>query len=299
MPATLVAYGRCIALVTMVAAVTLMLLPPASSRAGVVVRIYVDQTALGGDNDGTSWADAYRDLTTALATATNPAEVWVAAGTYTPGANRTDSFQMETGVALYGGFSGVETSLAQRNIAANPTILSGAIADGTVTNNAYHVVDASTVGATAVLDGFTITGGYADGVGNGHWLGGGIRMSSGSPVIRNTTIRGNVATHGGGVYVDDGSPLFDNVTFIGNTADRGGGLYTETGAPWYRTRHSLRMKETWGAASLVGSEALRSSSLRYSVGTPRRTGAGWRSTGNYGSMRVPSFAGATYVGAWS
>ena len=76
-------------------------------------------------------------------------------------------------------------------------MLSGDI--GTVNNqadNVYHVVTASSaVTATAVLDGFTIIGGNADGSG-ADGLGGGLYNSGGSPTLINVTFAGNAAAPG-------------------------------------------------------------------------------------------------------
>jgi hypothetical protein len=80
-----------------------------------------------------------------------------------PGDPRTATFQMKSGVALYGGFSGTETARNQRDWAANVTILSGDIgAEGDNSDNSYHVVTANNTDASAVLDGFTISGGNAN-----------------------------------------------------------------------------------------------------------------------------------------
>ncbi len=90
------------------------------------------------------------------------------------GTDRSATFQLKNGVAVYGGFAGTETARNQRNPAANVTILSGDIDNNdsqtpiitdltTVTGNttnSYHVVTGAT-GAT--LDGFTITAGNANG----------------------------------------------------------------------------------------------------------------------------------------
>ena len=95
------------------------------------VKRYVTLNGAGVKN-GTSWLDAYDQ--TQLQTAINEPgvmEVWVAAGTYKPttGTDRSISFKMKNGVAVYGGFAGNENDLSDRDIAANPTILSGDIGD--------------------------------------------------------------------------------------------------------------------------------------------------------------------------
>ena len=68
--------------------------------------VYVDQDATSGADNGTNWDYAFLSLQDALDVATGgPNQIWVAAGTYTPGTLRMDSFQMINGVAIYGGFS--------------------------------------------------------------------------------------------------------------------------------------------------------------------------------------------------
>ena len=78
--------------------------------------VYVDRDATG-TGDGSSWIDAHTDLQQALAS-TNSGEIWVAAGTYTPacsGGDRWISFELRSGVALYGGFAGFESLREQRD----------------------------------------------------------------------------------------------------------------------------------------------------------------------------------------
>jgi hypothetical protein len=101
-----------------------------------------------------------------LEAATSGKQIWVARGTYKPttGTDRSVSFQMKSGVKVYGGFAGTETSVSQRSNfkkgEANETILSGDIGTaGDITDNCYHVIFNSEISNTALLDGFTITAG--------------------------------------------------------------------------------------------------------------------------------------------
>ena len=205
-------------------AVLLGLLAGTSNAAASV--IYVNAAASGA-NDGSSWQNAYTSLPLALVAAVSSDEIWVAAGTYKPTATTTRavSFALKNGVGVYGGFAGNEASRAERNPAVNVTILSGDIgAAGTATDNSLHVVTAdSTVTAAAVLDGFTITGGYADGAAPDN-LGAGLRGSNASLMIAHCVFTGNTASdRGGAVRMEGGNASFQDCTFTGNSAGVGGG----------------------------------------------------------------------------
>jgi hypothetical protein len=209
-------------------------------------RLYVASGSSGG---GSSWADALGDLTAALNIASGCSsitEIWVKSGTYYPSAkpfgtstayNQDEAFTLVNGVTAYGGFAGNETTLAQRNINANPTILSGDI--GTLNNssdNCYHVVVSVSNNNTAVIDGFTIMGGNAigsgsaiyQGIGVSRSSGGGISLSNSSAVVVNCKITGNNASAGGGgLFQGGGSIKVSNCVFSGNSATYGGAVRDE------------------------------------------------------------------------
>ncbi len=198
--------------------------------------IYVKADAVGANN-GTSWANAYTDLQTAI-NASYLGWIWVAKGTYYPttGTDRSATFSLKNNVAIYGGFNGTETMLSQRNVTANVTILSGDIdKNNTLDNgNSYHVVTGSGTNNTALLDGFTITAGNA----NGSFPnedGGGMFNETGSPTVTNCTFFGNNADNVGGGMLNsnNSSPTIIYCTFLGNTADRaGGGMFnTDSSSP--------------------------------------------------------------------
>jgi hypothetical protein len=184
-----------------------------------------------------SWANAC-ELRYALTSAISGQEIWAAAGTYKPtsGSDRSATFQLIDGVALYAGFVGTETVRDQRNPTANITILSGDI-DGNdsqtpiitdlttvtgITTNSYNVVTGAN---NAILDGFTITAGNANGgtCPNIDCYGGGMNNYSSSPELTNIIFSGNWATYGGGMFNDNSHPSLTKVTFSNNSVQYGGG----------------------------------------------------------------------------
>ncbi|UCF15111.1 MAG: hypothetical protein JSW59_17015 [Phycisphaerales bacterium] len=228
--------------------------------------IYVDDDA-NGANNGTSWTDAYTFLQEALADAAQaekPVEIRVAQGIYKPNQGlvaipefdwRTATFKLINGVTLKGGFTGLGASDPNvRDVEAYETILSGdlngddvEVADPvglweepTRSENSYHVLTGSWIDESAVLDGFLIIGGQAD----GHLLddgpfnqyrlrkGGGMHNHESSPTLNNCTFNGNSAEWGGGMGNYESSPTLNNCTFSGNWTNKtGGGMYNNYSSP--------------------------------------------------------------------
>lgn len=211
-------------------------------------RYYVRVNGGSVSNTGLSWNNAFKYLQQALTVANSGDEIWVAAGVYYPddggpypSDSRNATFTLEDGVAIYGGFAGTETLLSQRNIAVNITILSGDVdnndynGDGNfisesvsdlVGSNAYHVVTTSGNDRTAVLDGFLITAGKADGNTDPLNKGGGIFAYQSSAALRNLAFSASYAGLGGGLVGVDCPDLFlTQADFVNNYAVTvGGGL---------------------------------------------------------------------------
>ncbi len=199
----------------------------ASAQTPYSNRIYVDGSVASAGT-GASWASPYKRLTDALQAANAAScakEIWVKSGTYYPttSTNRDSSFRIiKNGLKVYGGFAGTETALSQRNISANPTILSGDI--GTLndsTDNLYHVfviappASLTAIDTSTVLSGFTITRGEGN-------TAGGLVTYGGAGAFRD---------NGGGLNICARnaltcSPRIDSCTFTKNTSDVGGGLLT-------------------------------------------------------------------------
>ena len=190
------------------------------------INVSIYKVKPGGSGNCSSWELAC-ELQTALGLAVAGEEIWVAEGAYLPGTQPEDTFQLASGVALYGGFNGTETSREQRDPRANPTILSGSHPLGEYPEH-YHVVSASSVNSSTILDGFTIRGGRARG-NEPHDKGGGMFIESGSPQIVNVIFTANISDSGGnGLYNRSGSPRLKDCTFRDNKYGTfGGGVLNE------------------------------------------------------------------------
>lgn len=203
--------------------------------------LFVDIDATGANN-GSSWTDAFNHLQDALAVAQYGTEIWVAEGNYRPDQgsgqtldDRKATFQLKTGVSIYGGFKGDETLLQQRNWLTHETILSGDLNNddeaGITNDNVYHVVTGSGTCTTAVLDGFTIMHGNAtwpEDHDQRNWNGAGMLNEGGNPTVGNCRFIRNSAGEGGGMYnCEQSRPNVYNCTFLLNDADHGGGMLNQ------------------------------------------------------------------------
>ncbi|GAA4436367.1 hypothetical protein GCM10023091_14180 [Ravibacter arvi] len=248
--------------------------------------IYVKKGAIG-NGTGSSWTDAVPELADALKWARdnqseglwnsdNPLQIWVAKGIYKPlykhnneaeaGRPILNSFLMVKDVAIFGGFAGTEASLVNRtDWKANPTILSGEldvpyVEEGNSYTGVCHVVVAAGAVDSAVLDGFTITGGKAmlfdyfdvNGFLTSTSSGGGIYLTASYPTLRNLIVTDNRAAYdGGGIYMESDFSnstvmSLSGISLTGNTAEHhGGGIYHRT------------MRVTTHNCALMGNVALR------------------------------------------
>lgn len=219
---------------------------------------YVNANLTTGNNDGTTWDNAYKSLQTALENANPGDQIWVATGTYKPSSaydlpnpshvidptidpTRYYHFRMKADVAIYGGFAGNEArnyDLSLRDFTTNETILSGDIGtEKDYSDNCCHVIynpESSTLTGTAVLDGFTVTGGYANG-NYPHHYGAGMYNDNCSPTISNVIFFDNKTSiesgSGGGMCNEKSSPKLINVAFTSNKSVTGGGMSNISSSP--------------------------------------------------------------------
>jgi len=216
---------------------------------------YVKRDATG-NNDGTSWTDAFTDLQNALAVAINDDLIWIAEGIYKPDlsapGNTSLTFNiMSDRLRIYGGFLGTESQLSERIGDPTLTVLSGDLNgdDGPAfTNTSDNSENVLTVnGFIVFIDYLTISDGNAPSNGGGilannagvyltnavlennqSMFGGGLYHDGGTIQLHKTAVRNNEAgTSGGGAYIINAEPYLFRAIFESNEAFSGAGLYME------------------------------------------------------------------------
>lgn len=222
---------------------------------------YVSPTGTG---DGSSWANTM-SLEKALTTAKAGDQIWVQGFDQIDNSNKlyivpesmkATGFTLKSGVQLYGGFKGDETTLDARETLGKPyqlkyrTVLSGDIgtndvidntnlifpANETRTDNATHVLSINMAPSSGnnkntyptVVNGFSIGGGQADGTdekGGGIYIHGDNTNGGGIFRIERCFFVNNYATQGGAIYVDaavknvnNGESLINQCVIYNNAA---------------------------------------------------------------------------------
>ncbi len=202
---------------------------------------YVSKT--GDNSDGLTWATAFNEVQDAIDQASSGDDVWVAKGKYMPTSynpkgytsslvqNRTKTFIIRSGIDVYGGFAGNETSIDERSNywigQINESILSGDLNNDDDyskwetwsssqvknTDNSYNVVYFYNVYTTTHLDGFTISGGNGNTKVSGkpYHDGGGAHLTNNKAYLQNCRIIYNRALNAGGAITFSGGVLLDCV----------------------------------------------------------------------------------------
>ncbi len=207
---------------------------PCIWNGGPLVYVDIDAT---GENNGTSWANAFNDLNDAIYVAgryENVQAIWVAEGTYSPHPTRRDtSFILLDSIKIYGGFLGGETNLDERTADPELVKLSGDInIPDTLWDNSYHTVVFSSACKECLIDGVTITYGHADESNNGNNIGAGV-LNKGIGHFNNVIFERNYATDQGAALHSSGAGanlIIENCLFRLNSSSLGRDVVNFDGA---------------------------------------------------------------------
>jgi hypothetical protein len=190
--------------------------------------------------DGWSWATAVKTVQEGIDRAHCGAEVhgvcelwevWVKQRTYYIHQGcREHTVRLRPKVAVYGGFTGSEVAVGDRDLVDNETILDGR--DGpSGANRVYHVVVGSD---DSIIDGFTIKEGKADSEDSDiDKHGGGLLCDCTATTVRNCTFSNNIAEeYGGGIAHWESAIVVDNCMFENNETlvSGGAGIFSQHGS---------------------------------------------------------------------
>ena len=164
--------------------------------------VYVDKN-VNGENDGQSWSSAFVNLQDAfdMAAVCPVKQIWVAKGTYYPtkafeftemdlqNRNREFFVNNSANLEIYGGFTGVETDLAQRDFRANTTTLSADIQNNNILNdNVFRLLRVNS-SQPVTFDGLHFENGYGIST-SGVSYNGMLEFEQDSVTLSNCTVEG-------------------------------------------------------------------------------------------------------------
>ncbi len=190
--------------------------------------VHVDAGQTNQPPDGVRWATAYPDLATGLAAASGGDEIWVAEGHYepfgpywSPSLSGSVTFEIPTGVAVYGGFAGTENDRRERNPTTHPTVIAGLGEGwnaGMYSPRLPLVSFAPDADNHTRLDGFRLEFNLAN-------YGSAIHIQGGSPIIANNTIVSNRVDGplgGSAIFVERSAQLqpMDSLAMFNRVAGR-------------------------------------------------------------------------------
>jgi hypothetical protein len=170
-------------------------------------------SSTGDNSDGSTWAKAFTSIKAATAAAVNGDEIWVQQGTYVI-PDEASQLNFKSGVNVYGGFLGTETTLAARS--TNPALTIITHASSPATN--FILLLCNDLNDLTTWDGFTF---------DGNNVGRGVQLS-GNSTLNNSVIKNCKALNSAGaaVYMASTSGFIpvtlSNCEVINNTLESSG-----------------------------------------------------------------------------
>ncbi len=224
--------------------------------------------------DGRTWRTGFADIPEAIAKATeldSSCHIWVRHGEYP----QPMPLDLPNEIHLFGGFDGTESTLEDRDVTGNETVLESVI----------QIFNSENVR----FDGFTLRGGLAEpgemGAGvmihessatlahceftgyQGHGDGGAVHVDKSDVRVSHCSFDENEAQRGGGLFASWSSITIEQSEFNGNVGrDSGGGAYFDDGTQAILQEVTFDGNQSfWGGGILVGWNAgVDASSSRFS-----------------------------------
>ncbi len=190
-------------------------------------RLYVGAETQASENPGTSWGKAFVHLQDAVQASADGDTIWIKAGTYSPDDgisltvdDQAARYTVPSGVKIFGGFSGSEASLLERQEAGSETIISGDIGvSSEKSDNSSYLFYLENCDDETLLEGFTIRDAGIRAI----WINDDQVTTENSPAIDNCKIIDNAQ----GIYIRNlfasSSPIIRNSQISGNYSS--GGIY--------------------------------------------------------------------------
>lgn len=222
---------------------------------------YVDAGVPPG-GDGKSWATAFRDIQSAINAASSiwticfspKDQIWVKQGTY----RLTNQINVNKVVIIYGGFSGGETMVSQRDWKYNITTV-----DGQNAVRCFSITKFCEINGLIIKNGDVAAGGGAMYINSTpvycHTM-----NSYHTPRIRNCTIWSNSADNGGGIYDNASSAHIENCSFLDNSSTFGGAIFSLNACPKIRQSLFIWNQSTAMAGNISGGGAIHVQHVCYS-----------------------------------
>ncbi len=166
--------------------------------------VYVDLNATGGNQTGLSWEDAFLNIDHVLAACIADIDtIFVAQGEYIPSINsRTSGYYFTDSMVVLGGYT---NQGAERDTTGTTTIMCGDIGvSADSTDNVYHTLLIDSYATNVVVDGFTISCGYADGTNPLEDQGAGV-LCLGTATMSHIIITDNFSTDQGAAVLVTGT----------------------------------------------------------------------------------------------
>jgi hypothetical protein len=169
---------------------------------------YVALTNSSPASPYSDWSTAATNIQTAVNVAVAGDTVWVGSGRYTAWTNSVNDGGATNVVRLYG------KAITLRSFSGNPA---DTIIDGEGKNRCVYIVSTNRTATPYVLDGFTITNGFAAGAGTGS---GGVRIYNDNGLMKEAAVQNCVITDN---RVSDGSGKGNGGLYSGWAQIVGGG----------------------------------------------------------------------------